>query len=118
MNKKIDFKNLTIKDLFCFDKMLTPSFITIVYWIALIIIGFSAFTIILSSFALFTYSFTAGLFTFFTGIITFVVGFISTRIGFELICVLFNINHNIQKLANEKTDSEKKEESSSINTIN
>ncbi|WP_202112693.1 DUF4282 domain-containing protein [Gilliamella sp. Pas-s95] len=118
MNKKFDFKDLTIKDFFFFNKMLTPSFITIVYWITLVLIGFSALTMILGSFALFAYSFTAGLFTFFSGIITFVVGFVSTRIGFELICVLFNINHNIQKLANEKTDSEKTEELSNTDTIN
>ncbi|OCG24793.1 hypothetical protein A9G22_03675 [Gilliamella sp. App2-1] len=29
-----------------------------------------------------------------------------TRIGFLLICLLFNINHNIQKLANEKSNFE------------
>ncbi|WP_194240620.1 MULTISPECIES: DUF4282 domain-containing protein [unclassified Gilliamella] len=118
MNKKIDFKDLTIKDFFFFNKMLTPSFITIVYWIALVLIGISALTMILGSFAAFAYSFTMGLVAFFTGIITLIVGFISTRIGFELICVLFNINHNIQKLANENTDSEKQEESSSSNTVN
>ncbi|SCC30043.1 protein of unknown function [Gilliamella intestini] len=73
---------------------------------------------ILGSFAAFTYSFTMGLVAFFTGIVTLVVGFISTRIGFELICVLFNINQNIQKLANEKTNSEKQEECSDTDTIN
>ncbi|NUF49767.1 hypothetical protein A9G24_01850 [Gilliamella sp. App6-5] len=107
-----------MKDFFFFNKMLTPSFITIVYWIALVLIGISALTMILGSFAAFAYSFTMGLVAFFTGIITLIVGFISTRIGFELICVLFNINHNIQKLANENTDSEKQEESSSSNTVN
>ncbi|KDN10537.1 MULTISPECIES: DUF4282 domain-containing protein [unclassified Gilliamella] len=118
MNKKIDFKGFTIKDLFFFDKMLTPSCITIVYWIALLLIGISAFSMILGSFAAFTYSFTMGLVAFFTGIVTLVVGFISTRIGFELICVLFNINQNIQKLANEKTNSEKQEECSDTDPIN
>jgi fumarate reductase subunit C len=97
--------------------MLTPSCITIVYWIALLLIGISAFTTILGSFVTFDYSFTMDLVVFFTGIVTLVVGFISTRIGFELICVLFNINQNIQKLTNEKSNSEKQEECSNTDTI-
>lgn len=109
MNNKIKFSDLTIKDFLFLNRMITPTFINIVYWIALFCITITSLTMIFGSFALFAYSFSAGLFTFFTGIITFVAGFISTRIGLELICVLFNINHNIQKLANEKTDSETQE---------
>jgi fatty acid desaturase len=106
MNKKINFKDISIKDFFFFDKMMTPVFITIVYWIALVLVGFSALSIIIGSFAIFPYSASAGIIAFFTGIITFVVGFISTRIGFELLCVLFSINNNIRKLAEEKTGVE------------
>ncbi|MWP46085.1 DUF4282 domain-containing protein [Gilliamella sp. Pas-s27] len=109
MNNKIKFSDLTIKDFFFFNRMITPTFITIVYWIALFFIVIASLTMILGSFALFTYSFSAGLVTFFSGIVTFIAGFISTRIGFELICILFNINHNIEKLANEKTNSETQE---------
>ena len=59
---------------------------------------------IFASFASFQYSFFGGMFTLISGIITLVVGIISARIGFELICVLFNINRNIEKLALNKDD--------------
>ena len=49
------------------------------------------------------YSFGSALLGILSGIITIVGGAVFTRIGYEIICVLFNINRNIEKLALDKS---------------
>ena len=105
MKKIIDTSGLSFKDFFFFDKMFTPKIITVIYWISLVLIVFSGLTIIFSSFLIIRYSFGSALLGIITGIITIVGGALFTRIGYEIICVLFNINRNIEKLAlNKSTD--------------
>ena len=105
MKKIIDTSGLSFKDFFFFDKMFTPKIITVIYWISLILIAFSGLVIIFSSFLIIRYSFGSALLGIITGIITIVGGALFTRIGYEIICVLFNINRNIEKLVlNKSTD--------------
>ena len=103
MKNNINLKDLSFKDFIFFNKLLTPVFITIVFWVAIAIVIISGLSIILGSFALFNYSFSAGMIVLFGGILTIIGGLVSTRIVFELICILFNINRNIEKLASEST---------------
>ncbi|MCX8650087.1 DUF4282 domain-containing protein [Gilliamella sp. B2776] len=105
MKKVTNSENFSLTDFFTLNKMITPAFITIIYWITLVFIAIGGLSMIFASFASFQYSFFGGMFTLISGIITLVVGIISARIGFELICVLFNINRNIEKLALNKNDS-------------
>lgn len=104
MKKIVNSENFSLADFFFFKKMITPVFITFIYWITLVFIALGGLGVIFASFASFQYSFFGGMFTLISGIFTLVVGIISARIGFELICVLFNINRNIEKLALNKDD--------------
>lgn len=108
MKNIIDTDGLSFKDLFFFNKMITPKIITIVYWISLILIAISGLVIIFSSLFLFRYSFGTGLMGIISGILTIIVGSVFTRIGYELISILFNINKNIEKLASNKSIDNKK----------
>ncbi|MBI0114371.1 MULTISPECIES: DUF4282 domain-containing protein [Gilliamella] len=103
MKKIVDTSGLSFKDFFFFDKMFTPKIITVIYWMSLVLIVFSGLTIIFSSFLIISYSFGSALLGIITGIITIVGGAVFTRIGYEIICVLFNINRNIEKLALDKS---------------
>lgn len=78
--------NFSGKDLFFFNRMLTPSIITIVYWLLLIFVVLSGLGM------MFTQSFLGGL-----GILIF--GTIGVRIWCELLIVLFKINDNLKVVA-------------------
>lgn len=103
MKKIVDTSGLSFKDFFFFDKMFTPKIITVIYWISLVFIVFSGLVLIFSSFLIMRYSFGSALLGILSGIITIVGGAVFTRIGYEIICVLFNINRNIEKLALDKS---------------
>ncbi|OCG03093.1 DUF4282 domain-containing protein [Gilliamella sp. wkB112] len=105
MKNNINLKDISFKDFFFFNKLLTPVFITIIFWVAIAVIIVSGLSIILSSLTLFKYNASMGMIAFFGGIFTIIGGLVSTRIVFEIICVLFNINRNIEKLASESTDT-------------
>lgn len=116
MKNNIDLQGISFKDIFFLNKLLTPIFITIVYWVSLALIIICGLIIIFNSFSDFRFGLTSGMFSLFIGIITIIVGLVTTRITFELICVLFNINHNIEKLATGSIDS--KQATSNITTNN
>ncbi|MBI0103386.1 DUF4282 domain-containing protein [Gilliamella sp. W8145] len=103
MKKIVDTSGLSFKDFFFFDKMFTPKIITVIYWISLVFIVFSGLVLIFSSFLLMRYSFGSALLGILSGFVTIIGGSIFTRIGYELICVLFSINRNIEKLALDKS---------------
>lgn len=105
MKKIINSEGFSLVDFFFFNKMITPVIITILYWVTLVLIVLSGLGVIIASFHSFQYSFLGGLIAFFTGVIGLIVGVISARIGFELVCVLFNINRNIEKLAVSQNSS-------------
>ena len=103
MKKIINTDGLSFKDFFFFDKMFTPAFLTVIYWISLVFIAISGLFVIFTSALLIRYSFGSALLGILSGIIAIIGGAIFTRIGYELICVLFNINRNIEKLALTKS---------------
>ena len=103
MKNIIDTEGLSFKDLFFFNKMITPKIITLLYWISLILITISGLVVIFSSFYWFRYSFGSGLKSILSGILIIILGTVFTRIGYELISILFNINRNIEKLASNKS---------------
>ncbi|OCG27311.1 hypothetical protein A9G11_12920 [Gilliamella sp. wkB108] len=105
MKNKFDLQNLSVKDFLFLNKLLTPVFITFFYWLTLLLVLISGLSIVFTSFTLFSFSFKLAFFTFFSGIITIIVGILTTRVVFELICVLLNINRNIEKLSSTKTDA-------------
>ena len=82
--------NLSIKDLFFFDAMLTPKLITLIYWLLLLVAVISGLGIMFSGI-----SFTG----FIGGLFTIILGAVFARIWCELLIVLFKINDNIRRLA-------------------
>ncbi|WP_439509845.1 DUF4282 domain-containing protein [Marinimicrobium koreense] len=80
--------NVSGKDLFFFDRMLTPSIITVVYWLLLLSVLVGGIGM------MFGQSFFAGL-----GIIVF--GTLGVRIWCELLIVLFKIHQNLKAIADK-----------------
>ena len=89
---------MNARSLFFFDTMLTPKFITIIYWIGLIGVVISGLgSIFLMGFQYVTFG------GFIRGLLITVGGAIALRVWCELTIVLFKINENTQKIANSKT---------------
>lgn len=87
-----DFKPI---DLLFFNRLIMPSVLTFFYWISL------AFIVLGSLFNIFQGNFFYGLFCL-------IIGVIVTRICFELICVSFSINRNLEKLVQLQSDGNRK----------
>jgi len=73
------------RDVFFFDKMLTPQLITLIYWILL------AGSLLGGIVAMFTQSFIGG-------VLTIVFGALFSRIWCELLIVLFKMNDALQTI--------------------
>lgn len=80
--------NFSGKDLFFFNRMLTPSIITIVYWLLLLSVLLSGLGMIFTQ-------------SFFGGLAMLVFGAIGVRIWCELLIVLFKINDNLKSMADK-----------------
>ena len=89
---------MNARNLLFFDAMLTPKFITLIYWIGLIGVVFSGLGAIF--FMGFQYVTFGG---FIRGLLIIVGGAIAVRVWCELMIVLFKINENVQKIANSKS---------------
>lgn len=87
-----DFKPI---DLLFFNRLIMPSVLTFLYWITL------ACVVLGCLFNIFQGNFLYGLF----GLIS---GAIATRICFELICVSFSINRNLEKLVAMQSENTNK----------
>lgn len=98
MKKIIDLQGLTLKDLLFLNKMISPIILTVIYWLSIVGVVFLGLSVIFNSFSLLQYRFFEGLVCLIGGILTILIGSISVRISFELVCVIFNINRNLEKL--------------------
>jgi ABC-type multidrug transport system fused ATPase/permease subunit len=108
MKKFLNLEGLSFKDFFFFDKMLTPVFITLIYWISLAgILIFGLIGFFGSFFAMFSFSFRLGILGIFSSLFFILAGLVTTRLTYELIYAIFNINRNIKKLAS--TEEQNKE---------
>ncbi|MDY6828260.1 MAG: DUF4282 domain-containing protein [Pseudomonadota bacterium] len=74
-----------MRDLLYFNEMLTPKFITLVYWILLVFVVLSGLGAVFSG-------------RVFMGLLGIVIGAVSVRIWCELAIVLFKINDNLRRL--------------------
>ena len=86
------------RTLFFFDAMLTPKFITLIYWLAVasaVIAGLGSMF-----FMGFRYLTVGG---FIKGVAITIGGIVVARIWCELMIVLFKINENVQRIANSKS---------------
>lgn len=88
---------MNARNFFFFDSMLTPKFITIIYWLGLIAVVFTGLgSLFMMGFQYVTFGgFVRALF------IT-IGGAVVVRVYCELMIVLFKINENVQKIADSK----------------
>ncbi len=86
-------KNFEPKDLLFLNKMVTPGFMTILYWLlcVVVVLGCLGYMFMSRSFG----GVIGGLF----GI---VIGLLYVRVLCEVMIVLFNINSNLQKIADKE----------------
>lgn len=82
---------MNFNELLRFDKMITPSLISILYWLLLLGVLMSGLG---SMFMPFGFSFGA----FLRGLFIIVLGAIGVRVWCELLIVVFKINGNLQAL--------------------
>lgn len=84
-----------MRDVFFFDKMLTPKIVTFVYWLALFGVFVSALTSMFAGYDGFTFG------KFFMGLVYMAVGAVAVRIWFEILMVIFKINEALQDIRNK-----------------
>jgi len=80
-----------VRNILFFDSMLTPKIITLVYWLLLGAALVSGLGMM----------FAGGIGSFFMGILTMLAGAVGARIWCELLIVLFKINENMKKFADQ-----------------
>ena len=83
----------TMKNLFFFNKMLTPKIITIVYWLLLVAAVLSGLGTMFNEFEGVTFM------SFVMGLAVAIGSMIGARIWCELLIVLFKIHENLQSIA-------------------
>jgi hypothetical protein len=84
-----------MRELLFFDKMVTPSIITIVFWLLLIVAVFTGLGAIFGQPGGVTFM------SFISGIFLIVAGCIGARIWCELLIVLFRMNEALQEMRNK-----------------
>lgn len=82
-------KNVEPKDLLFIDKMITPVFINVVYWVLMA-------AVVICGIAMMTNNFIGGLFSI-------IFGLVIVRVSCEVMVVLFKINSGIQHLVDKDT---------------
>jgi hypothetical protein len=91
-------KDFNWKDIFFFDKMITPVIIVVIYWLSLLGIVISGLREIFSEYG-----------NVVAGLLILIIGPLIIRIYCELLIVIFKINSNLKKLValNESSISAK-----------
>ena len=80
-----------MKDMFFFDRMVTPKIITFIYWVMLLLVAVGALGYLFAG--------PGGFITrFFLGILGAIGGAIGARIWCELLIVLFKMNEALQEI--------------------
>jgi hypothetical protein len=79
-----------MQDLLSFNKMITPVFIHVIYWIGIAAVLLAGFGIV------------AGDGGILKGLLVMVMGAIMVRVGCEVLIVLFRINDNLAAIRNSK----------------
>ncbi|ABK89220.1 DUF4282 domain-containing protein [Francisella tularensis subsp. novicida] len=85
-----------LKKFISFDSMITPSIITFLFWLMIIIIFISGFVTIIGSFG---YYYGVNQLQIIYGILYIIIGSLSAKVFCEILIVLFKINENLKEIA-------------------
>ena len=91
-----------LRDLFQWERFITPSIIKIFYWLAVGIVVLAGLSGIGSGLGLMTISPIAGVFTMLASILGALVGIIFARISAEFILIVFRINEHLGAIRNQR----------------
>ncbi len=83
------------RDLFQWERFITPSIIKVFYWLAVIMAVLAGIQAVLGGLGLMFSSPITGLFAMIGGILIALVGVIFARIGAEFILIVFRINEHL-----------------------
>ncbi len=83
------------RDLFQWDRFITPTIIKTFYWFAIVLITLSGLSSILSGLALMAVSPFVGFITILASLMGIAVGIVFARIGAEFILIVFRINEHL-----------------------
>jgi hypothetical protein len=75
-----------MKDILYFDSLITPKILTIVYWLALVVVVVGGLSMIFSG-------------SVFTGLFGIIFGALGVRVSFEMIMIAFKNNEYLKKIA-------------------
>ena len=84
-----------IRDLFQWERFITPSIIKIFYWLAVVMAVLAGLQAILGGLGLMLSNPIAGIFAMIAGILIALIGIIFARIGAEFILIVFRINEHL-----------------------
>ncbi len=79
-----------MQDLLSFNRMITPVFIHVIYWIGIVAVILTGLAVV------------AGGGSILKGLLAAVLGLIVVRVGCEVLIVLFRINDNLAAIRNSK----------------
>jgi len=97
MDDQFDWKNLLH-----FDAMLTPMFITLIYWGLLVLTAITGLALILADLSILG---------FIMGLFTMLIGAFGARISCEILIVIFKIHENLHTLAGKESSLADQEQS-------
>lgn len=83
------------RDLFQWDRFITPTIIKSFYWLVIILIGLGGLSGIFSGLALMAVTPFGGFISILLSLAGIIVGLISARIGAEFILIVFRINEHL-----------------------
>ncbi len=83
------------RDLFQWDRFITPTIIKTFYWLVIALIALSGLSGIFSGLAMMAVSPFVGFITILSSLAAIVVGIIFARIGAEFILIVFRINEHL-----------------------
>jgi len=84
-----------LRDLFQWDRFITPTIIKTFYWLVIVLIGLSGLSGIFSGLALMAVSPFGGFITILLTLAGVVVGIVFSRIAAEFILIVFRINEHL-----------------------
>jgi hypothetical protein len=96
------------KDLFQWDRFITPSIIKSFYWLVIVLIVLSGLSGVLSALAAMAISPFGGFLLLLASLAAIVVGIIFSRIGAELILIVFRINEHLGAIRDQGRERERK----------
>lgn len=91
-----------LRDLFQWERFITPSIIKIFYWLAVGIAALFGLSGVVSGLSLFTVSPIAAIFTILGSLLGTLVGIVFARISAEFVLIVFRMNEHLGAIRNQR----------------